>query len=254
MKILIVEDEKPGAERLEKLLASLDTTYVVAGVCQSIKSTVKWLQENPAPDLILMDIELSDGQCFGIFNQFTVTSPVIFTTSYDEYALQAFKVNSIDYLLKPVKSEELEQSLKKLRQLREQLRGTSHFNINNLLDQLRKHQHGYRSRFLVRQGSKLISVDIAEIAYFYAEDRLTFFRTWSNSRYVVDYTLEELEHMLNPEHFYRISRSYITHLKSIAEINNYFNGKLRLELDPRADKEVVISRENAMDFKIWMGK
>lgn len=200
-----------------------------------------------------MDIELSDGQCFDIFNQVKVSAPVIFTTSYDEYALQAFKVNSIDYLLKPIKKVELTASLNKLEHLKNQFKGQD-FSVEQLLNQLRQKSNTYRSRFLVKKGQKLITVEVKEIAYFFVEERLSFFVTWDNQKYIVDYTLEEISSMLNPDEFNRINRSFILHQKSIYAIHNYFNGKLKLELRPATDKEVIVSRESSMDFKIWMGK
>ncbi|MFA6152170.1 MAG: LytTR family DNA-binding domain-containing protein [Chitinophagaceae bacterium] len=253
MKVLIIEDEKLGAERLQKILLEIDKSIEIAGICPSIKTSVDWIKGNPLPDLVLMDIELSDGQCFEIFNQIKLSTPVIFTTSYDEYALQAFKVNSIDYLLKPIKKTELSQALGKLSQLKNQFTGTD-FNVEKLLAQLRQTNNTYRSRFLVKKGQKLITVEVNEIAYFFVEDRLSFFVTWDNQKFIADYTLEEIESMLNPNDFNRINRSFILHQKSIYAIHNYFNGKLKLELKPSTEKEVIVSRESAMDFKIWMGK
>lgn len=253
MKVLIIEDEKLGAERLQKILLEIDHSIEVVGICPSVKTTVEWIKANPLPDLVLMDIELSDGQCFEIFSQIKLSTPVIFTTSYDEYALQAFKVNSIDYLLKPIKKAELSQALGKLSQLKNQFSG-SDFNIEKLLAQLRQSNNSFRSRFLVKKGQKLITVEVSEIAYFFVEDRLSFFITWDNQKFIADYTLEEIDSMLNPNDFKRINRAFILHQKSIHAIHNYFNGKLKLELKPATDKEVIVSRESAMDFKIWMGK
>ncbi len=253
MKVLIIEDEKLGAERLQKMLLDIDDTIEVTGICPGIKTSVEWLQKNPLPDLILMDIELSDGQCFEIFSQFKLNAPVIFTTSYDEYALQAFKVNSIDYLLKPIKKTELSNAISKFNQLKNQFTGTN-FNVEKLLAQLRQTNNAYRSRFLVKKGQKLITVEVSDIAYFFVEERLSFFVTWESQKFIADYTLEEIESMLNPNDFNRINRSFILHQKSISAIHNYFNGKLKLELKPAIDKEVIVSRESAMDFKIWMGK
>jgi two-component system, LytTR family, response regulator LytT len=255
MKVLIIEDEQLGAERLEKQLQEIDAAIEVAGLTDSIKSSVKWLQEHPRPDLIFMDIELADGQSFEIFKQVRVTSPVIFTTSYDEYALRAFKVNSIDYLLKPVKKDDLQAAIAKLQQLRQSVKQDGAIDIETLVQQLRASQpKNYRSRFLVKQGQRLIAVETEQIAYFFAEERLCFFKTWDRMKYVVDYNLEELEQMLDPGQYYRLNRGFIAHVKSIGQIHNHFNGKLKLELKPETDKEVLVSREKAQEFKDWMGR
>lgn len=257
MKVFIVEDEPLAVERLEKIIKETDAEIEIMGHAESIKGTVNWLEENPVPDLIFMDIELCDGQSFEIFNQTEITSAVVFTTSYDEYALRAFKVNSIDYLLKPVKKEDLANAINKYRQLKKQYTGPADQSlvIENLVQQLRQQQlKEYRSRFLVKTGQRLLSVEVRDIAYFYADDRITFFRTWDKAKFIVDYTIEELEQMLNPAEFCRINRAFIIHPKSVEQIHSYFNGKLKLDLKPEPDKEVIISRERVQDFKNWMGK
>lgn len=254
MKILIIEDEELGVERLTRHLLAIDSTIEIVACLRSIEESVKWLSTQPHPELILMDIELTDGQSFEIFNQVKVQSAVIFTTSYDEFALKAFKVNSIDYLLKPVKKDELEASLQKYRQIHGSRADTA-FNIESLIQQLQQPQsRTYRSRFLVKHLQRLVSVEVSEIAYFYAEERISFFVTWTNRKYVVDYTLEELVDMLDPQDFFRVNRAFIVHVKSIANIQNFFNGKLALDLNPPTDKQVTVSKEKASEFKAWMGK
>lgn len=254
MDILIIEDEQLGVEKLSRLLLSIDSSINIVGNTRSIKSSVEWLLQHEHPDIILMDIELTDGQSFEIFNHVTIKSMVIFTTSYDEYALQAFKVNSVDYLLKPIKKEELKNALDKY-QLWQQKFSASTLNVEQLIHELKQQQpKSFRSRFLVKIGQKLLSVETREIAYFYAEERLSYFITWNKQRYIVDYTIEDLKQMLDPHEFYRANRAFILHIKSIAKIHNYFNGKLKLELQPATDKEVLISREKSMEFKEWLGK
>ncbi len=254
MDVLIIEDEQLGAEKLSRLLTSIDASIKIAGNTRSIKSSVEWLLQNKHPDIILMDIELTDGQSFEIFNHITIKSMVIFTTSYDEYALQAFKVNSVDYLLKPIKREELKNALDKYQQWQQKF-STSILNVKQLVQELKQQQpKAWRSRFLVKQGQKLLSVETRDIAYFYADGRLSYFITWNKQKHIVDYTIEDLEQMLDPQQFYRVNRGFILHIKSIAQIHNYFNGKLKLELQPNIDKEVLISREKAPEFKEWMGK
>lgn len=255
MKVLIIEDEELGVERLTKHLNAIDPAIEVVGTTGSIADSVQWLQNHPHPDIVLMDIELSDGQSFAIFNEVDIKSTVIFTTSYDEFALKAFKVNSIDYLLKPIKKEDLKNSLDKYHQLKQQYAPAPSVQIETLLSELKQQQKKtYRNRFLVKQGQRLVSIEITDIAYFYAEGRLCFFKTWNKAKYIVDYTLDELEEMLDPVTFYRANRGFIVQVKSIAQIHTHFNGKLLLELEPPTEKEVVISREKASEFKEWMGK
>ncbi len=257
MRVLIVEDEELAVERIQKLLAEVESTAEVAGVTASIGATVAWLQTQPRPDLILMDIELADGQSFEIFNRVAVQSPVIFTTSYDEYAIRACKVNSIDYLLKPVKREELRAGLDKLRTLARQLNPAAEpsvSRIEQLIRGLAQPEKEYRERFLIKSGQRYLSVETGEIAYFYYEDRLTFLKTWKNERYPVDYTLDELEGMLPPKSFFRANRQCILHIRSVHNIHSYFNHKLKLTLQPPLEAEVLVSRERATEFKQWMGK
>lgn len=254
MEILIIEDEQLGADKLIRLLTSIDSSIQIVGNTRSIKSSVEWLSQHKHPDIILMDIELTDGQSFEIFNHVTIKSMVIFTTSYDEYALQAFKVNSVDYLLKPIKREEMKNALDKYQQWQKKFSSSS-LSIEHLINEL-KHQQSktWRSRFLVKQGQKLVSVETCDIAYFYADGRLSYFITWDKQKHVLDYTIEELEQILDPQQFYRANRAFLIHIKAISQIHNYFNGKLKLELKPAIDKDVMISREKAMEFKEWMGK
>lgn len=259
MKILIVEDEELAVKKIRKTLASVDTTAEVAGVTDSIRATVEWLENNPSPDLILMDIELSDGQSFEIFNRVKVTSAVVFTTSYDEFALKAFKVNSIDYLLKPVQKEDLDAALQKYRQLKDHYASTSaapQVNMDSLARELyqKLQQKEYRKRFLVKNAQKLVSIEVEDIAYFFSDGRLNFFKTFDNKKFVVDYTMDELEDMLNPGSYFRISRSFYISVNSVAQIHEYFGNRLMLHLKPEVDKEAIVSREKVADFKKWMGK
>jgi len=256
MKVLIIEDEPLGVERLSNHLRAIDPSIELVGATDSIKSSVNWLQNHEHPDIILMDIELSDGQSFDIFNQVDVKSTVIFTTSYDEYALQAFKVNSIDYLLKPIKKDELRMSLDKYNQLKEKFSPAPAFNLHFLLQELRAQQHKspWRTRFLVKKGQKLISVETKDIAYFFTDGRLSYFKTHQHAKYIVDYTMDELEAALDDQQFFRANRGFVVSINSIAQIHTYFNGKLKIDLSPNSEKEVIISRDKAQEFKAWMGK
>jgi DNA-binding LytR/AlgR family response regulator len=260
MKVLIIEDEELAVKKLQKTLASVDPGAEVVGVADSIRSSVNWLQSNPTPDLILMDIELADGQSFEIFDKVEVKSTVIFTTSYDEYALKAFKVNSIDYLLKPVQKEDLQAALDKLKQIKSMYATTnpapSSLNVDSLVKELQQklQPKEYRKRFLVKHAQKLVSVDVEEIAYFYSDGRLNFFKTTDNRKFVVDYTMDDLEEMLDPDQYFRISRAFYVSVNCIDQIHDYFGNRLLLHLKPAVDKEAIVSREKVTDFKKWMGK
>lgn len=255
MNILIVEDEELAQKKLQKTLAAVDTSAKVVGITDSIQSTVDWLRNNGNADLILMDIELADGQSFEVFNQIDVKAPVIFTTSYDEYALKAFKVNSVDYLLKPVQTEDLQAALNKYKKLADSSK-PSDVNLESLVNQIKQQLQPkeYRKRFLVKHAQKLVSVDVEEIAYFYSDGRLNFFKTFDNKKFVVDYTMDELEDMLDPTTFFRISRSFFVAINAIEKIDDYFGNRLILQLSPAVDKEALVSREKVADFKKWMGK
>ncbi|HEY0110187.1 MAG TPA: LytTR family DNA-binding domain-containing protein [Fibrella sp.] len=264
MNVLIVEDEELAVRKLRKLVADVDPSLTVQGVTSSIEDSVNWLQNHAPPDLIFMDIELADGQSFEIFEQIDIRSRVIFTTSYDEYALQAFKVNSIDYLLKPIQREDLVRSLKKLRNLTvagepDQSSTDAHtVNIEKLLRELQGGSNlttkPYRKRFLVKQGQKLLSVEVGDILYFYTDERFSFFKTRSNQKFLVDYTLDELADALDPAQFFRINRGLILTHAAVEQIQPYFGNRLALTLKPTFDKEAIVSREKVSEFKVWMGK
>ncbi len=258
MNILIVEDEDLAVKKIQKTLTSVDPGAQVVGITDSITATVDWLKTNPSPDLILMDIELSDGQSFEIFTRVDVKSAVVFTTSYDEYALKAFKVNSIDYLLKPIQKEDLESALQKYRQMKNLYASGNgaELNVDNLVKELRQklQPKEFRKRFLVKHAQKLVSIEVEEIAYFFSDGRLNFFKTYDNKKFVVDYTMDELEDMLDPERYFRISRSFYIAVDSVDQIHDYFGNRLLLHLKPAVDKEAIVSREKVADFKKWMGK
>lgn len=256
LNLLIVEDEELAARKLNKMVLELEPNMCCLAITDSIAGTVSWLKENGLPDLILMDIELADGQSFEIFSRVDVRCPVIFTTAYDEFALKAFKVNSVDYLLKPVKPEELRTALEKFRSLRQSQisEGATQQNIGKLIETLVAQQQGtqYRERFLVRSGQRLMPVSSDAIAYFFTEDKLVFLRTCDNRKFVLDYTLDELEHQLDPRRFFRANRQFILNSYCIEEVHTWFNGKLKVNVRPKTEEEVIVSREKAGDFKAWM--
>ena len=257
MKVLIVEDEELAVRKLKRLLAEARPDAVVIADLDSVASTVDWLTQNSSPDIILMDIELVDGQSFEIFEKIKVPCPVIFITSYDEYAIQAFTVNSVSYLLKPVEREDLIAALDKYEQIKEFYSTNSPgFSIHNLVEelQIRLKPKSYKQRFLVKYGNKLSTVESSNIAYFFAEERFTFFKTFDNKKMLVDYTLEELQQQLDPADFFMVNRSYLVSVKSIQKIDDYFGQRLILQLRPEADEQVIISRGKVTPFKNWMGK
>jgi two-component system, LytTR family, response regulator LytT len=253
MKVLIVEDEVLLAKQLKNLLLELEPELELAGQTNSIDTTVQWLQQNEAPELVFMDIELADGQCFEIFNQVKVKSPVIFTTAYDEFALRAFKVNSIDYLLKPINSQELRKALDKWRELYA-ANQQPFIPVEALMNQLKTAVNSnYRDRFLVKQGQKMLSINTSEIAYFFARNALSFLITRSNQKYVIDYTLDEIEQLIHPKQFFRANRQFILTHDMITSIHPWFNGKLKLDIKLPTDEDILVSREKAPLFKQWMG-
>ncbi|MDX5347511.1 MAG: LytTR family DNA-binding domain-containing protein [Hymenobacteraceae bacterium] len=255
MQVLIIEDEAPAARRLQQLLRDQDSGLEIADTIDSVESAVKWLNRHQQPDLIFMDIQLADGLSFEIFDQVAIRTPVIFTTAYDEYAIRAFSVNSIDYLLKPIEPDHLKRSLQKYRLLKEQFGSTSGAQpeLEQLLRSLHLNKKSYKNRFLVRQGERLLSVPAEEVAYFMAEDKIVLLCCQNNLRYPVDFSLDELESLLDPQQFFRINRQFIVSLSAIEQIHTYFNGKLKLDLQPEVEKEVLISREKAAIFKQWLG-
>ncbi|KQS27653.1 LytTR family DNA-binding domain-containing protein [Dyadobacter sp. Leaf189] len=285
MNVLIVEDEKLAVRKLTKLLEETAPEMVIKAVTPSIAATVEWVKANresgeSEPDLIFMDIELADGQSFEIFNRVSIQSTVIFTTSYDEYALQAFKVNSIDYLLKPVQQEDLQRSIRKFYELtgmhknksptesrmdsRTESEGASQLHphsalsasLENILKTLQIHQPAasYRNRFLVKQGGRLLSIEVGEIAFFFTEESISFFKNHQGQKFVVDYRMDEIEQFLDPAHFFRINRGIIVTHNAVTQIQPYYNNRLALTLKPAFEKEVIVSREKSNDFRKWMGK
>lgn len=255
MNILIVEDEKLAAQRLTFLIKELEQDVNIIDTLTSVEKAIKWFQSNDPPDLIFLDIQLSDGLCFNIFKETEVNSPIIFTTAYDEYALKAFELNSIDYLLKPVKAEKLRQAWEKYKKIKTSF-SSSQLNINTqkLIETLRNSKPGYTSRFLVNKGNSLIIVDINDIAYFHAEDKMVFITTLDSKKYLINNSLDKLEKSLEPKKFFRTGRQFLVSTKAINKIHNYFNYKLKLDLLPSPETDVIVSRARVSDFKDWLTK
>jgi len=248
-KILIIEDELPNIRRLEKMLLAIDHNFTIVGKLQTVRDSITWFEKNTEPDIIFMDIRLTDGLSFEIFNHVTITKPIIFTTAYDEYALRAFEVNGIDYLLKPLEEDRLERSLKKALSL---LGPADDQSILQLLKKMQDNKPIYRTRFLIPYRDTFVLLKEEEIAYFTSENRATYLITHSAARYLVDYTLETLEKELNPESFFRVSRQFIVSLQSITGIQQYFNSQLKIELAPTTEEGILMSRERSNQLKKWL--
>jgi two-component system response regulator LytT len=246
-EILIIEDEKPNADRLKRLVALVRPEVNIVGVLESVSESIEWLQNNECPDLIMMDVRLPDGLSFEIFEKITPKCPIIFTTAYDEYAVRAFKFNSVDYLLKPVEQDELEHSFRSIEDWQPKDQTIS---IERLLNHFQKKE--YRSRFLLpfRDGYK--SVLVSDISYLYSEHKVTKARLQNGSEEVLPQTLEELEQQLDPKLFLRVNRQFIVHIDSIKHVHNYFNGKLKIELRKDPSLEIIVSRDKAGQIKTWM--
>lgn len=248
-KILILEDEKLNSERIQRLMFKIRPHMKIIGVLTSVKKTVGWLSEHGRPDLIIMDVQLADGLSFEIFNLIDVKCPVIFTTAYDEYAVKAFKYNSVDYLLKPIESDELEAAITKFEHTAQQF-----FQQDALIEGLLAYIHPkeYRKRFLLpyRDGYKKIYVE--DIAFFYSQMNISFANSFNGEKVVVPQTMETLEKELNPKSFFRANRQYIVHVNSIEEVHNFFNGKLKLKVKGSTDTEIIVSRTKAPIFKLWL--
>ena len=250
MNVLIIEDEKPAARRLSRLLEQKGVE--VSTMLHSVEESVDWFQKNEHPDLIFLDIQLSDGLSFEIFDIIEVNSAIIFTTAYDEYALQAFKLNSIDYLLKPIDDEELEKALDQYRTISQpQNQLALDFNdIKKLL--VNPLEREYKKRFTARVGQHIKIINADEIECFYSENKGTYAFTTEGRNYLLDMTLENLEDELEPEMFFRVSRKFYININHIKDIISYTNSRLKITLNRFNEQEIIVSRERVRDFKLWL--
>lgn len=246
MKVVIIEDEIFSAEKLSHLLQQINPSIEVLAILPSVEAGLTWFKNNAEPDLIFSDIQLEDKDSFELFAQLTIEAPIIYTTAFNEYALQAFKQNSIDYLLKPIDVDELRTALQKYENLEYRIlkRGKQ--------VPVEKRKEGFRERFLLKKGSMLAVVKISEVAYFKSDQKLSFLITHDNQKYVIEQTLDQLMDEIDPKVFNRISRSRLVSLESIKKIHNHFNGRLKLELNPPEEEEVFVSRERVQGFKDWL--
>jgi two-component system LytT family response regulator len=251
MKIIIIEDEKPAAEKLWRAIHSYDPGISCQAILPTVQAAGDWLAAQPAPDLIFMDIELTDGLSFRVFETCRVSCPVIFITAYDEYWQEALEYNGIDYLLKPVKKDKLEGALEKYKKLQQHFS----FSYQQVFRQMPwpEQGNGYRKRFLVKKGTDLVAVRTSDIAYCYAAHKLAFIVDEKGQKFILDRSLSDLEKELDPASFFRINRKYIVSMQHISRIRTFSKSKLLLEMSPPAPEEIVISQENAPAFKQWMG-
>lgn len=255
MKIVIIEDEALAAERLSNLIKQYNNSIEIITCLDSVQEAVAFFRTAPPPDLAFFDIQLADGRSFEIFEQIQVPCPVIFTTAYDEYALRAFKVNSIDYLLKPIDYEDLRNAFAKLEILKSNLTKQDHHismeTMQQIIQSLQK--PSYKNRFVVKSGAHLHSVPVEDILYFYHEDKIVWLKRNGFKKFAVDFTLEQLETMLDPTLFFRLNRQIITSFHAIKEVTTYSNSRLKIKLLDN-DNLAIVSRERVNDFKSWLGE
>ena len=244
MKVAIIEDEHFSATSLKRMVSKIDATIDVVKVLSSVEASVEWLNTHPDVDLLFVDIHLEDRNSFDIFSELDVSTPIVFTTAYDQYALQAFKLKSIDYLLKPIDADELSKSIEKYRSFFENPK----VELSNLIVRTEP-----KSRFLVKLGSQLLSVLAKDVAYFKSDQKLLFLINKEGKKYVLDVTLDQVQSQLDASSFFRINRNTIVAFDCIDKIHTYFNGRLKLELNPPYPEETIVSRERVQDFKAWLG-
>ena len=250
IKTLIIEDEAPAAARLEKMLLEIDPAIEIMDTLDSVDGAVQWLQANEQPDLLMLDIQLADGLSFDIFKKIRIDSFVIFTTAYDEYAIRAFELNSIDYLLKPINKVKLEASLEKYKRLSG---SAPQFNIDEVIQAIEGKKTNYKKRFAVSLGTKIKSVETASISYFSSLEKNTFLGTFDGHEYPVDFSLDRLESLLDPEVFFRISRQYIVNYKAIGKIAILSKSRLEIEVKG-APERLLVSTAKTHSFRVWLDK
>ncbi len=257
MRTLIIEDEYPAAERLQELIQLVAPESNVVAILGSVAAADEWFARHPMPDLIFSDIQLSDGLVFETLERNNVNTPIVFITSFDHYAIRAFKLNGMDYLLKPVKEAELRTAIQKFRTLQAGFSMQDHFHrLQNLIETLKpdgpQPHKTYKDRFLVKHKEQLVRVGTGEIAYFYTKNDITLLQKRDGGQYLVDYTLEELEDSLDPAVFFRLNRQLMVHIDAIGAIHLYFNKRLKVELDPQLNEDVIISKAKTPAFKRWL--
>ncbi len=251
MNVLIFEDEKHTANRLTELLKSCDEDIRVVEVLSSVKEGIRWLQEHEMPDLIFQDIILTDGNCFEIFNAVEITAPIIFTTAFSEYAIRSFRVNSIDYIIKPYDIRDIRRALNKLRKFE----GAFRLPEKKLLEEIfQKTNFTHKRRFLIRIGDQFQTVNATDIAWLISDKGVTFAVLFDRQRYIVDYPIAELSKQMDLDDFFQINRKIILNIESVGKISTWFSGRLKLHLTPPAKEEIIVSRDRVKKFKAWLDR
>ncbi len=249
MNAVIIEDEELTAERLENLVKA-HTDIQILTQLHSVKAAKKWLSENQLPDLIFLDIQLGDGSGFDVLDSFDTFPHIIFTTAFDQYAIDAFKYNSVDYLLKPIKPKDLENAVAKLKKINQ-----SSADLSSLVEQIKGQiTKTYKEKFLVKLGLKYHTFHTSEIAYFYSEEGESYLKTNEGKTSIIDHTLDNLENLLDPNSFFRVNRHMIIKTSQIVSIDSYFNNRLSLELNPSFHEKIIVSRDRVKNFKKWLGE
>ncbi|MCU0467152.1 MAG: LytTR family DNA-binding domain-containing protein [Arcicella sp.] len=252
MNVLILEDEMLSAQRAKNLLHEHDPTIAVLETIDSVEDATDWLSRNPEPDLMLVDIHLSDGLSFDLFKKIQVKSPVIFTTAYDQYAIQAFKTNSIDYLLKPLDKSELGVALGKYHALSQERKSLLTSDIQRIMQTFQASTKKYKNRFLVKFGDNIQFKNTDEIAYFFADDKITYLVSNEGRRFVIDHKLEQLESLLDPQFFFRLNRKFIIRIDAVQKIKTLVNSRLQIFLKPNFEQDIFVSKEKTSEFKTWL--
>lgn len=250
MKVVIVEDERLAAEKLQRLLNQVDSGIEILQVLESVEESINWFSSNTSPDLIFMDIQLDDGISFEIFDAIKIEAPIIFTTAFDEYAIRAFKVNSVDYLLKPIEQNTLEIALQKFKTIYAE-KGSFEERVSQIFKQI---SNQYKTRFFIKVGAKFQSVQVNDICCFFVEERSTFVQTTKGKKYDLDYSLDQLQKMVNPEQFFRINRNFLVNINYIEEIISYSSSRLKLKLKSETSSDLIVSRDKVSEFKRWMDR
>lgn len=249
MRILLVEDEKLASDRLKRMITKILPEARIEGPLPSVKKAITWFQQESAPDLAFLDIQLADGLSFEIFEQIQVKIPIIFTTAYDEYAIKAFKVNSVDYLLKPIQEDALQQAIKKFQDLGQQKSAIDPRLVERMILQM---NYNYKSRFIVKVGESIYTVPIAEVLYFFSQEKATYLVTNQHKRFIIDHALDQIEQMIDPKLFFRTNRKFLVAFPSIQKIVAYSGTRLKLQLLAGEEHEVLVSREKVVPFKQWL--
>lgn len=256
LKVLIIEDEIPAQRLLKETLKEITIETEVVDCINSIKSAVNWFNNNPHPEIVLLDIQLSDGLSFEIFKQVKIESMIIFTTAYDEYAIQAFKVNSLDYLLKPIEKEDLQIAFEKHQQYSKQFiqEQSSSIDFSQLASLIKNEKPEFRKRFLIQSNESFFYLPVEKIALFYSMQGITFAVTFEKREYPVNFSLESLKEQLNPNSFFKINRQIIINIESIKRVHSFFKGKLKLEIQPEHTEDIIVGKDKAADFRRWLDR